>query len=106
MAPTPRRLVRSAVGLAAVAPAVGLIVLAIVLLVSGGFGGILAGIVVAGLAVALLAVALMMTHAPVSIAKLLRRTDEAREERLSEPGGPNGAQGSPEPEDDEQRPEP
>lgn len=88
MAPSPRQLVRNAVGLAAVAPAIGLMVLAIALMAGGGFSGFLAGAVVAGLAVLVLGAALVMTHAPVSIKGLLDRTDEARQERSQ--GGSNG----------------
>lgn len=94
MAPSPRQLVRSAVGLAVVAPALALIGLAIALMVSGGASGFLAGLVVVALAVVVLGAALVMTHAPVSIANLLERTDEARRER-----GQPGANGHPERED-------
>lgn len=81
MARTPREWVRTAVGIASVAPALGLLVLAGVLVAKGGLGGLLGGIVVAGVAFLLMAIALGMTHAPVSIAGMLRRTDEERAER-------------------------
>lgn len=89
MVASPRQIVRSAVGLAAVAPAIGLIVLAVALVMSGGFSGVLAGVVVAGIAALLLAAALLMTHAPVTISNLLQRTDEERDKR-GEPVRTNG----------------
>lgn len=83
---SPRRIVRSAVGLAAIAPAVGLLVLAAALMMSGGFSGVLAGAVVTVIAVALLGAALLMTHAPVSIRNLLERTAKKRDDRSLDAG--------------------
>lgn len=77
-----RQWVRRAVGLAVVAPAVGLIVLAVMLFRSGGASGVGAGLFVALLGLGLLAGALMMTHAPVTIANLL----EDDEEEADQPG--------------------
>lgn len=88
MPASPRRIVRSAVGLAAVAPAVGLIILAVALMLDGGFGGFLAGLVVAGIAVALLVAGLVMTYAPVSIARLLGGPPESA--GSDEAGGSDG----------------
>jgi hypothetical protein len=86
---SPRELVRTAVGLAFVAPAIGLLVLAVTLMMDGGASGVFAGLFVALLALVLLAGALGMTYAPVSIAKLL----EDDEEPASEAGvGTNGNQ--------------
>ncbi len=87
---------RSAVGLAAVAPAVGLIVLAVALVTSGGASGVLAGLVVAGIAVLLLGAALLMTHAPVTISNLLQRTDETRDARGEPVEGATNGHGPPE----------
>lgn len=89
MGRSPREIVRSAVGLAAIAPALGLLVLAAALVLDGGFSGLLAGIVVAGLALVLIGFAFVMTYAPVTIKKLLDRTEKARKER-GETGGTNG----------------
>ena len=83
-----REIVRSAVGLAVVAPAVGLLVLAVTLMRSGGASGVLAGFFVGLLAFGLLAVALGMTYAPVSIAKLLE--DDEADAREEDPPGANG----------------
>ena len=59
-----------------VLPALALLVLAVFLVRSGGFGGVLAGLVVAGLALGILAVAVLMTHAPVTIHNILTRSKE------------------------------
>lgn len=88
MSPSSRQLVRSAVGLAALAPAIALVLLAVMMIRSGGFGGLLAGLLVLAIAAFLLFVALMATHAPVSIAWMLKRTDEEREARAG--AGDNG----------------
>lgn len=80
-----REIVRSAVGLAVVLPAIGLLVLAGVMMADGGASGVLAGLFVAALAIGLLLVALGMTYAPVSIAKLLE-DEEDEHESPAEPG--------------------
>lgn len=77
---SPRQLVRTAVGLAVVAPAIGLLVLAFTMMQDGGASGVFAGLFVAALAFGLLAVALGMTYAPVSIAKLLGNDEEQSSE--------------------------
>lgn len=99
MAPSARRLVRTSVGIAAVVPALGLLVLAVSMVLSGGFGGVLAGLTVGVIALALLGAAFVMTHAPVSIAAYLRRTEQEDEPEAQQrtdgsnghgPGGSNG----------------
>lgn len=76
-----RLLVRRAVGFAALAPGIALGVLSVLLIARGDFAGVFAGFVVGALAIALSLVALLMTNAPVSIARMLRRTDDERERR-------------------------
>lgn len=90
VAPSSRKIVRTAVGLAVVAPALGLLVLAVIFARDGGARGALAGLVVGLLALGLLGVALMMTYAPVTIAKLLRRSQEEEATPDEAPPGPNG----------------
>lgn len=85
-----RDVVRSAVGLAVVAPAAGLGVLAVMLVLDGGTSGVLAGLFVGLIALALLVGALMMTHAPVTIANLL---EGSKDEGESSSGGRNGGPG-------------
>jgi len=84
-----RQLVRKAVGLAAVAPGLALLVLAVFLFANGGLSGVLAGCLVGALGLVMMAVALMATHAPVSISKLLG-DDDADEPREDPQPGPNG----------------
>lgn len=85
-----REIVRTAVGLAVVAPAIGLLVLAVMLMRDGGASGVFAGLFVGLLAVGLLAVSLMMTYAPVSIANLLDDEDETSEDETDGAPGVNG----------------
>jgi len=92
-----REIVRTAVGLAALAPAGGLFVLAVILMRDGG-AGVFAGLFVGLLAVGLLAVAFMMTYAPVTIGNLLGDDGD------DEPPQPD-TDGRP-PEPDERRPRP
>lgn len=91
VAPSSRQLVRNAVGLAVVAPAVALLGLAVSLAVGGGLSGLLAGAVVAFLACLILGAAFVMTHAPVSVSNLL--SDEVASED-EQGGGTNGHAGA------------
>ncbi len=76
-----------------IAPALALLVLAVALWMGGGFGGFLAGSFVGLLALGLLGIALLMTHAPVTIANYLSRTDEKRGAQEGDTGESNGARG-------------
>ena len=78
-----RMLVRKAVAIAALAPAIALLVLAFVLFRSGGFGGFLGGLVVVAIAMALFGVAFMASQAPVSIHWMLQRTERERADRAA-----------------------
>lgn len=79
VARSPREIVKTAVGIAAVVPAIGLLVLAVSLVLSGGLGGFLAGILVGLIALALLAAAFLWTYAPVSIRRFLEDTEAKRQ---------------------------
>lgn len=104
MAVSSREWVRRAVGLAALAPAAGLLVLAVILAVDGGVAGLLAAVVVASIALLLVGFAFAMTYAPVTIHKLLRRSDKSGEssgrgsdgqepDQAASPGDPPGRSG-------------
>ncbi len=98
VAKSPREIVKTAVGIAAVVPAIGLLVLAVSLVVSGGFGGVLAGGLVALIAVALLVAAFLWTYAPVSIRRYLEDTEAKRQasagegQQVEPVEGPDGSQ--------------
>lgn len=91
MAKSPREIVKTAVGIAAVVPAIALGVLSVTMMASGGFGGVLAGGLVALIAIALLVAAFMWTYAPVSIRRYLEDTEAKRQ---APPGQANGSEGS------------
>lgn len=89
VAKSPREIVKTAVGIAAVVPAIGLLVLAVSLVLSGGLGGFLAGVLVGLIALGLLATAFLWTYAPVSIRRFLKDTEAKRQ-------GPDGQASGPE----------
>ncbi len=92
VAKSPREVVKTAVGIAAVVPAIGLLVLAVSLALSGGFGGVLAGILVGLIAVALLAAAFLWTYAPVSIRRFLEDTEAKRQGTDGQAPGSDGGE--------------
>lgn len=92
VAKSPRQIVKTAVGIAAVVPAIGLLVLAVSLVLSGGLGGFLAGVLVGVIAVGLLAAAFLWTYAPVSIRRFLKDTEAKRQGTNGQPPGTDDRQ--------------
>lgn len=92
VAKSPREIVKTAVGIAALVPAIGLLVLAFSLMTSGGVGGVLAGGLVGLIAVGLLVAAFLWTYAPVSIRRYLEDTEAKRRGPNGEPADPEGRQ--------------